>query len=143
MNFLIAVIGESYSKVIQNKEAFDYQQRATMINELESYFTEKHLSDPDLFPKILVVRKPKLTSEPAAEGNSKIKKMLIGIKNFIKKQNEASRATVKENINDGFKNLSSSIKVLEMDIQNINKDLESMQKKIWENTMAHKLRTEY
>mmetsp|Transcript_2769 Transcript_2769/g.4352 ORF Transcript_2769/g.4352 Transcript_2769/m.4352 type:complete len:174 (+) Transcript_2769:109-630(+) len=39
MNFLIAVIVQSYNKVIQNKEAFDYLQRANMINEREGYFT--------------------------------------------------------------------------------------------------------
>jgi len=40
MNFIIAVIGESYSKVIQKKEAFDYQQRASMIYEREVHFAE-------------------------------------------------------------------------------------------------------
>ena len=39
MNFIIAVIGESYSKVIMNKDAFDYQQRAVMIFEREALFS--------------------------------------------------------------------------------------------------------
>ena len=59
MNFLIAVIVQSYNKVIANKEAFDYQQRASMINERECYFTKEHLSNSRYFPKIIIVKKIK------------------------------------------------------------------------------------
>jgi len=59
MNFIIAVIGESYSTVIKHKIAFDYQQRAMMITEREAYFQEKHLKDPEYFPQFLVVRRIK------------------------------------------------------------------------------------
>ena len=59
MNFIIAVIGESYSKVIMNKEAFDYQQRAVMIYEREVHFTQKHFEDDQLFPGVIIVRRVK------------------------------------------------------------------------------------
>ena len=59
MNFIIAVISESYSKVIQNKEAFDYQQRAAMIYEREVHFRQRHFDDEFYFPTILIVRKMK------------------------------------------------------------------------------------
>ena len=59
MNFIIAVISESYSTVIKNKEAFDYQQRASMINERETYFNSKHLEDEINFPKFIIVRRLK------------------------------------------------------------------------------------
>ena len=35
MNFIIAVIGESYTKVSENKAAHDYKQRVMMIYERE------------------------------------------------------------------------------------------------------------
>jgi len=59
MNFIIAVIGESYSKVIHSKEAFDYMQRASMIYEREVHFSPGHFSDELLFPKVIIVKKPK------------------------------------------------------------------------------------
>ena len=62
MNFIIAVITEAYRKVIKNKEAFDYQQRAMMINEREDYFTQKELDNQEYFPKIIIVRSLKLSA---------------------------------------------------------------------------------
>jgi hypothetical protein len=38
MNFIIAVIGDSYNKVIENKDSHDYQQRIVMIYEREVHF---------------------------------------------------------------------------------------------------------
>mmetsp|Transcript_26614 Transcript_26614/g.40620 ORF Transcript_26614/g.40620 Transcript_26614/m.40620 type:complete len:304 (-) Transcript_26614:2409-3320(-) len=61
MNFLIAVISEAYNKIIQNKEAFDYQQRAMMIYEREVYFTKDQLNNPEYFPSVIIVRKKKQT----------------------------------------------------------------------------------
>ena len=39
MNFIIAVIGDSYNKVIELKMAYDYQQRIMMIYEREIQFS--------------------------------------------------------------------------------------------------------
>jgi hypothetical protein len=41
MNFIIAVIGDSYNAVIEFKEAHDYQQRIMMIYEREASFSDK------------------------------------------------------------------------------------------------------
>ena len=68
MNFLIAVIVQSYNKVIKNKEAFDYQQRASMIQEREGYFSSEHLQSKTYFPKIIVVRK--LKEQEASQSNN-------------------------------------------------------------------------
>ena len=38
MNFIIAVIGDSYNAVIENKDSHDYQQRIVMIYEREVHF---------------------------------------------------------------------------------------------------------
>lgn len=45
MNFLIAVIGDTYSNVIEYKVAHDYQQRAVMIYEREVHFTVQHFEN--------------------------------------------------------------------------------------------------
>lgn len=59
MNFIIAVISDSYSKVIRYQIAHDYQQRATMIYEREIYFNEKDFNNENYFPNILIVRQKK------------------------------------------------------------------------------------
>lgn len=39
MNFIIAVIGDSFNKVLEYKTAHDYQQRLMMLYEREVQFT--------------------------------------------------------------------------------------------------------
>jgi hypothetical protein len=39
MNFIIAVIADSYATVIEFSDAHDYKQRIDMIQEREMYFT--------------------------------------------------------------------------------------------------------
>ena len=56
MNFIIAVISESYQKVIIIKESHDYKIRALMIYEREILFSEKDFHDYKIFPKILIIR---------------------------------------------------------------------------------------
>jgi hypothetical protein len=59
MNFIIAVINESYGKIIIRKVNYDYLQRIKMIFEREAHFIEKDFNNNIYFPKILVVRKKK------------------------------------------------------------------------------------
>ena len=58
MNFIIAVISESYEKVMQKYIALSYKVKVDMIAERELFFDEKDLSDNKLFPKYLILRKP-------------------------------------------------------------------------------------
>ena len=59
MNFIIAVISDSYAQVIKYQIAHDYQQRAAMIYEREIYFNEKDFNNENYFPNILIVRQKK------------------------------------------------------------------------------------
>ena len=59
MNFIIAVIGESYSKVNQYATAHDYRQRVIMIYEKEIHFGQEDFDNEEYFPNILIVRKKK------------------------------------------------------------------------------------
>ena len=127
MNFLIAVIVQSYNKVINNKEAFDYQQRAAMINEREGYFTQAHLQSQEYFPKLLVVRKAKTNSDYLSS-DSIHKKLLARIKNIFKATSEKAQEGISRKFDEGFKHLTSSIKVLEIDIQNVNREIETLKR---------------
>ena len=57
MNFIIAVISNSYEKVTQYAVAHDYRQKVTLIYEREIHFSPNDLENEVYFPNILVVRK--------------------------------------------------------------------------------------
>ena len=58
LNFIIAVISESYEKVMQKMVAESYKQQAMLIREREMHMTQKELDSFDYFPRFLVVRRP-------------------------------------------------------------------------------------
>lgn len=82
MNFIIAVISNSFSKVLEYKIAYDYLQRAIMIHELEVHFSDKSLENPEYFPDILIIRKRKQGSVLKNNWQS----YSLQIKNFVKQQ---------------------------------------------------------
>ena len=59
MNFIIAVISNSYEKVITFAVAHDYRQKATLISELEQLFKTRDLENQKYFPEYIIVRKQK------------------------------------------------------------------------------------
>ncbi|CDW71819.1 wd-40 repeat protein [Stylonychia lemnae] len=58
MNFIIAVISESYEKVMQKLVAESYRVKAHMIVEREQLFNEADLARTDYFPNFIVIRRP-------------------------------------------------------------------------------------
>ncbi|CDW87439.1 wd-40 repeat protein [Stylonychia lemnae] len=69
MNFIIAVISESYEKVMQKSVAESYRNKAKLIVEREVFFSKKNEKDPYYFPNYILLRRPVNTSQL---GNSKI-----------------------------------------------------------------------
>ncbi len=57
MNFIIAVISESYEKVMQRLVALSYLLKAEMIVEREGLMSREILYNPDYFPKYLILRR--------------------------------------------------------------------------------------
>ena len=58
MNFLIAVISESYERVMQRLVAESYKVKVHMIVEKEQLFSNEEKKSEKLFPSYLVIRKP-------------------------------------------------------------------------------------
>jgi hypothetical protein len=56
MNFIIAVIGNSFKEVQSKADAYDYKQRADLIYEKEIHFKPKDFDNEIYFPNILIVR---------------------------------------------------------------------------------------
>ena len=59
MNFIIAVICNTYATVQKYAIAHDYKQRVDMIYELEVLFKESDFINQTYFPNIIIVRKRK------------------------------------------------------------------------------------
>ena len=57
MNFIIAVISESYGKVMQKMVGQGYKVKADMICERELFFSEVEARNPIYFPKYLLLRR--------------------------------------------------------------------------------------
>eukprot|EP00347_Sterkiella_histriomuscorum_P007196 403349897 len=58
LNFIIAVISESYEKVMQKMVAQSYLQQAMLIKEREMHFSEKQKQSFKYFPRFLILRRP-------------------------------------------------------------------------------------
>lgn len=75
MNFIIAVIGDSYSNVVEFKIAHDYHQRIQMIYERELHFNTKDFENNIYFPNILVIRQQKESAMTNKSSSEKVVKL--------------------------------------------------------------------
>ena len=66
MNFIIALISDSYAKIMENSEAESYKVKASMIVEREIHFSQEDFKNKELFPQYLLLRRP-----VAAQGERK------------------------------------------------------------------------
>lgn len=57
MNFIIAVISESYEKVMQRVVALSFRLKAEMIVERETLMTQEDFLNIEYFPKYLILRR--------------------------------------------------------------------------------------
>lgn len=57
MNFIIAVISESYEKVMQRLVALSFMLKAEMIVERESLMADSDFTNPEHFPRFLILRR--------------------------------------------------------------------------------------
>jgi hypothetical protein len=58
MNFLIAVVGNSFSDCMAKREAQTLKVKVDMIYEHEQIMTPKELADQENFPQYILVRRP-------------------------------------------------------------------------------------
>jgi hypothetical protein len=84
MNFIIAVISESYSNVMQNVVQESYRVKAQMIAERELHFVESDLANEVYFPKYLIVRRP--ANFEGQVKPSEVKLVARDLRNFLEKQ---------------------------------------------------------
>ena len=86
MNFIIAVVGQSYENCMQQSEAQQFKVKVIMIREYEQLLSDNEKENKDWFPNFLVVRKP--VSEGGSNGDStqnEWKGMLREVEKGVKK----------------------------------------------------------
>lgn len=141
MNFIIAVIGETYTRVSEFKVAHNYQQKASMIYELEMHFGDKQFENILYFPRILIVRKKK--TQQTLEKSDTQKNWPELLKTFLKQSQEFVVDKLQSKLREQKQHMTNSIKTIENDVSNLNKELEktsnelhAMMMRIYKQTVA-------
>eukprot|EP00347_Sterkiella_histriomuscorum_P005927 403354731 len=112
MNFIIAVISESYEKVMQKLTAESYRVKVQMIVERELHFTEDELKLNHFFPQYLLLRKP-VTSNLDQKGEWQ--GFVKDIKNTIKFAASRQRTDLKQSLKNIDKQIiDSNFKISEI-----------------------------
>ncbi|CDW73620.1 UNKNOWN [Stylonychia lemnae] len=117
MNFIIAVISESYEKVMQKIVAESYKVKVHMIKEREQFFTNQNQIKEAYFPQYLVLRRPHLGEWQG----------------FIKDLKSTMKTTVAKSRNDIIQSLAAN----QQQIQILKNDLNSFEKRIDSKTQAN------
>eukprot|EP00347_Sterkiella_histriomuscorum_P018211 403346367 len=117
LNFIIAVISESYEKVMQKMVAESFKIKAELIKERESYFSHADFQNQNYFPDYVIFRRP---VEDQVDANEEWQGFVKDIKKTIYKTHLKSIQSDKEILNH-MKTVELTVK----DLQISNQKLES------------------
>eukprot|EP00347_Sterkiella_histriomuscorum_P009011 403342872 len=125
MNFIIAVISESYEKVMQKLVAESYRVKVQMIVERELQFSDEELKSTKLFPKYMLLRRPVSSdSNEQGEWQGFVKDIKQSIRTVAAKQKTEIIANFKSQ-NNNTKSFDLGIKSLEKRFGQIDSNLKS------------------
>eukprot|EP00347_Sterkiella_histriomuscorum_P009500 403340976 len=134
MNFIIAVISESYEKVMQKLVAESYRVKVQMIVERELHFTEEELTQEQYFPKYLILRRPVSSSE---DENGEWQGFVKDIKNTIKTSSTKQKSDIQYQIQAQTdkmeiqsQNLKSEVKIIKDGTEALQSQLETVNKQL-------------
>eukprot|EP00347_Sterkiella_histriomuscorum_P019350 403341975 len=115
LNFIIAVISESYEKVMQKMVAESYRIKAQLIKERESYFNDDDYSNKKYFPHFIIYRRP---VEDQIDDNQEWQGFVKDIKKTIYKTHTKS-IQAEEQILQHVKTVESTVKTVEATIKDL------------------------
>eukprot|EP00347_Sterkiella_histriomuscorum_P008062 403346519 len=136
LNFIIAVISESYEKVMQKMVAESYRIKCQLIKEREIIFNEEDWKDFKIFPNYIILRRPVADNDDAGsewQGFVKdIKKTLMKVSQSITADNNTKHQFLVENLQQ-LKHEHETVKE-QMNLQqkNMEKILETLSKNMGE-----------
>eukprot|EP00347_Sterkiella_histriomuscorum_P014859 403359252 len=122
LNFIIAVISESYDKVMQKMVAESYKIKCQLIKERELYYKGNDFKNRELFPRYLILRKPvqdNLDDENANEWQGFVK----DIKRTIIKSQQQQMDLNKTRLDHLANDMNNRFTLLEKQVQKINETL--------------------
>ena len=90
MNFIIAVVNESYENCMSKMAAQKFKVKIDMIVERESIMSESDLANTNWFPKFIVIRRMANGSQESEQWQGFVKE----IKTNFDKSNELLKSTV-------------------------------------------------
>eukprot|EP00347_Sterkiella_histriomuscorum_P006719 403351696 len=125
LNFIIAVISESYEKVMQKMVAESYRIKAQLIKERESYFNDEEFKNQEYFPSYIIFRRP---VEDQIDDNQEWQGFVKDIKKTIYKTHTKS-INAEEQILHHVKAVELNVKAVELtvkDLQTIIKNQDSI-----------------
>eukprot|EP00347_Sterkiella_histriomuscorum_P022696 403337500 len=114
LNFIIAVISESYEKVMQKMMAESYRIKAQLIKERESYFNDDDFQNQKYFPSYIIFRRP---VENQIDDNQEWQGFVKDIKKTIYKTHTKS-INADEQILNHVKTVELTVKNLQTIIKN-------------------------
>eukprot|EP00347_Sterkiella_histriomuscorum_P023405 403334763 len=123
LNFIIAVISESYEKVMQKMVAESFRIKAELIIERESYFSHADFLSQKYFPDYVIFRRP---VEDQADANEEWQGFVKDIKKTIYKTHLKSINTEKEILNH-IKTVESTVQKLEASNKNLEIQIKTIQ----------------
>eukprot|EP00347_Sterkiella_histriomuscorum_P001412 403372132 len=125
LNFIIAVISESYEKVMQKMVAESYRIKAQLIKERESYFNDGEIKNQEYFPSYIIFRRP---VEDQIDDNEEWQGFVKDIKKTIYKTHTKS-INAEQQILHHVKAVELHVKTVELtvkDLQTIIKNQDSI-----------------
>eukprot|EP00347_Sterkiella_histriomuscorum_P014018 403362477 len=114
LNFIIAVISESYEKVMQKMVAESFRIKAQLIKEREYYLSEEDFQNPKYFPGYVIFRRPVVSQ---VDDNQEWQGFVKDIKKTIYKTHIKSFHT-EEEILHNIKTVKSTVQDLQTIIKN-------------------------
>ncbi|CDW78074.1 wd-40 repeat protein [Stylonychia lemnae] len=108
MNFIIAVISESYERIMQKQVAEQFRVKVQLIAERELYFKEDDLQNRQYFPHHLILRKP-INQAESENGNFAFQLYIGELQGFMKDIKETINNSAKKTKSEIIQTLTSSI----------------------------------
>ena len=92
MNFIIAVVSQSYENCMQKSTAQSYKVKLNMIRERESIMSEKNFKNKEWFPNYIILCKPIFEGSNANGDNmeNEWNGVLREMEKVVKRQNEVA-----------------------------------------------------
>ena len=137
MNFIIAVVGESYENCMEKMVQSIEWAKLEMIEECESLLPEKFIKNENLFPRFIVFRRPSSDQEGAEDSDqNEWQGFVKQMKRHFHKESLLMRAEFEKQkkaiINEMSKKVEAQTLAMEEQKKAIEEKIDESQKKIFE-----------